>query len=147
MMYHAVIIVDDFTPEKLEQIRKSHSGKILCLKQLRGICTDEESDYEHSEEKDYELRLESGIVLEMRKEKDCFEINILLNEHKNLYIHSKKIFLASYDKITENKTISLYEVLWAAGVRLDSISLIPVIDENEETSLKGMYYVEEKRAG
>ena len=83
----------------------------------------------------------------MRKEKDCFEINILLNEHKNLYIHSKKIFLASYDKITENKTISLYEVLWAAGVRLDSISLIPVIDENEETSLKGMYYVEEKRAG
>ena len=163
MVYQAVIIGENFTQEKLEQMRERHTEKIFCLKQYGETISQDTIPEEYDEnisekwgeqvpekygdKAKYCLQVNRGILLEIRKQSDFFELHILLAGNQVRYIHSKNIILTSYNKIKENKTISLYEVLWAAGVGLDSITLLPVTNENQETSLKGLYYVEEKRAG
>ena len=137
MEYQAVIIGEDFTDEGLERLEKQYSDKIFCIKHCRDILLPAEPN----------LRINVGVVLEVIKKKDFFELHILLAGHKMIYLHSKKIVLTFYDKINDNKIISLYEVLWAAGVGLDANTLLPMTNENQETSLQGLYYREEKRAG
>lgn len=147
LVYQAVIIGEDFTKESLEQMRESYSEQIVCLKPCRAAFLQEVVAYEECEDTVPSLLVDEGVLLEIRKQKDFLELHLLIEGHKIRYIHSKKVILTFYDKIEENQIISLYEVLWAAGVRLDAKTLLPMTNENQETSLEGLYYREEKRAG
>lgn len=92
------------------------------------------------------VRIE-GTLLELRSQKDTFELTIAGKNGEVIFIHSKNVVLTSYTILSEDKVISLYEVLWAAGVKLNPVTLSPAISDSNETSLSQLYYVDLKAAG
>ena len=84
----------------------------------------------------------NGILLEIQKEDGIFELKVLGQDYKVVTLHSKKIVVNTFQTIKDNLVLSLYEVLWAAGVLLDEKTRKPIVKEKGETYLPGLYYVE-----
>lgn len=80
-----------------------------------------------------------GTLLELKNKGEVFELTIVDSHQRVKFIHSKKIVLTSYSILAENEVISLYEVLWAAKVKLDPITLYPITDKNQETNIQRLY--------
>lgn len=94
----------------------------------------------HIDEGEERKNILKGDILELRKEETIFEIVVFSNKGQLHFIHTKKIVLTAYTQLQENKIISLYEVLWAAKVKLDELTLTPTINQNQETSIPRLYY-------
>lgn len=81
-----------------------------------------------------------GDILELRRQLEFFELVVYSKTGQLLLVHTKKIVLTAYTQIEENNVISLYEVLWAAKVKLDVLTLRPETNGNQETSIPKLYY-------
>lgn len=128
MFYDVVIIGPNTEPEKDTR----NTERVLSIvSSTNGIQKHEMAEGEEVLE---------GNLLELRKQLEFFELVVYSEAGKILLLHTKKIVLTAYTQIEENPVISLYEVLWAAKVKLDAITLTPKTNENEETSISRLYY-------
>lgn len=80
------------------------------------------------------------IILELEREQSLLTLHICGQEGSQQLIHTKKIVLTTYTKISDSNIISIYEVLWAAQVKLDPISLEPITSCYMETSIPNLFY-------
>ena len=87
------------------------------------------------------IYIKEAILLELRLYDEHKEIEIWLPCGMRQTVHTKKIVLKAYTTMEESKIISLYEVLWAAKVELDSKTLEPIRKESNETSVNDLYFI------
>lgn len=89
---------------------------------------------------------ENEVMLQVRQTADSIELTLLTTKYQIKQIHSKVIAITTYATLGETNLISEYEVLWAAGIRLDPVTLYPSVNTTGETSIKNIYCYEKKMA-
>ena len=96
----------------------------------------------HVGEKEIEEYLQGTIVEIHRSLKEELAVTIFTSDNQVRLLHTRGILFTEVDGIEDNRMVSVYEVLWAAGIRLSEETLMPVVDSLGETSMKGVYYIQ-----
>ena len=140
MIYDVVIIGTDFVQENMELLQKERGGNVFFLEQKSDYLNGIQMSYNYYKGADCEVCITHGVLLGITQESFGFELQIHLSRHHMVTIHSKQIIITTYESMKDNSIISLYEVLWAAGVQLCERTLYPQTDNNNETSTRGIFY-------
>lgn len=141
-MFDVVLICEGITQDRIKEIENQYEGNVLILQQEKKI--EESVSYEDFRKSSGKVTKIKGIVLEIVKIGDLFEVKIFCKNHTFQIIHSKKVIVNTYDSLQENEIISLYEVLWAASVKFDGETLRPVTGKNHETVIKNLFFESER---
>lgn len=97
--------------------------------------------------KELEEYLNGTIVALHPESEEGVEVTIFTEEKRILLLHAKCVIYTKLDGLDTDQILSAYEVLWAAGAKMEEGSLKPVIDASGQTSLKGVYYIQTNSLG
>lgn len=144
-MLYDVICVDTYHSINEHRNRNTYQDEhVFWLVQsmdLSSVQCMEDIDHIHNRESNVCI----GTLLEVHTEGEWIEVVILEPNYNLKYIHTQKVIFYTYESKEQNHIISLYEVLWASGVYIDSKTLQPITNDMRETSLKGLFYYGKER--